>query len=115
MKIRICKNDEYEAINHCKEYNYKVVVIDNIIIKETIDYRFYRDLNKEKIQFEKYNRELYIFKKKPKNKIYYYDRILKKQIVLSSKNDYLFIGKIKYEIVKKVKYNENQDVYYCDK
>lgn len=116
MKIKFCGKEDKETINHCLDYNYKIIEIDNTKIKKNIDLRFKRDYLREKKQLEKYQVRIFIFFKEPNFKYYYYDKQQKKIINLSKNNDYLIVGsQNKIEEVRKVRYNDKQDRFYTYK
>lgn len=116
MEIIFCEKDDKKEIDFRKEYGFKLIEIDNTIIKKTVDYRYLRDIEMEVVQKDKFNNDVFIFKRQPKFKTYFYDRKNKKQVVLKSKNNYLIVGnRNSIEEVRKVLYNKKYNRYYIKK
>ena len=117
MEIEICKPENTTKINHYNEYNDCIIVyVDNIKIKSTIDYRYYRNRELEALALLKTKSYYYFFNKEPKRRYYYYDKEMKKQITLRLDYKYLFVGfNNTKEIIKKYKYDAKYKFYYCKK
>lgn len=117
MKIEFCEEKDIVKINDYNEYNNCIVVYaDNVTVKETIDYRYYRNRDLEALALSKTKKSYYFFKKEPKKRFYYYDLNTRKQITLKLKFNYLFVGfNNNLDIVKRFKYDSKKDWYYCKK
>jgi hypothetical protein len=114
MDIKFCVNEELDKIKHFEEYGYIFFYYDNLKIKKTIDYRYYRNKKFEMYVFENYAKDYYFFKREPKYKYYFYDIESKRQFYLSKNKKYLFVGSNnEIEVLKTHKYSKKINSYYC--
>jgi NH3-dependent NAD+ synthetase len=107
--IDFLEDDEVNNYDTLNRYD-EVIHRDNIVIKQTYDFRFKRD---EELESSALKNDVVclVFKRKPRKKYYYYDALIKKQFFLKNKK-YLVVGSNnRIEVVNNLEYRRDRNVF----